>query len=222
RSGSPQELDERRLARSRGVGLGDEQRIPGFSRGRNRAHVLNDANAADNRRGRDGAAVGLVVERDVPRDDRDLQRRGWLRDPVDRLCQLPTDLGLLRVAEVEAIGQREGTAAGARDLARRGEHRARARYERIELADTRPVERHRDPSVARTEPQHAGSEPWAAHRPRLDELVVLLVDPRLALVVRRRDRTPLLPRLRVLLHLVARALVREEGGRDRALEVSVE
>src|SRR5262249_57507300 len=106
---------------------------------------------------------------------------GCRRDALDRRRGPPADLRLLRVAEVEAIGQRERAAAGACDLARRGEHRAGAGLERVEFADSGPVEGHREPSVAWTQPQDARSETRAPHRPRLDELVVLLVDPGLAL-----------------------------------------
>src|SRR6185503_3763886 len=111
----------------------------------NRAHVFNDADAAENRRGRDGAAVGLVVKRDVARDDRNLQGLSCLRDSLDRLRKLPADLGLLGITEVEAVGQRERTAAGARDLARGSKYSARARGERVELPDSWSVERDGEP-----------------------------------------------------------------------------
>src|SRR5437773_278401 len=78
-----------------------------------------DAVAADDGGRRDRAPLRLVVERDVARDDRYAERVGRDRDRLDRLAELPRDLGLLGVAEVEAVGQRERRAAGTRDVAAR-------------------------------------------------------------------------------------------------------
>src|SRR4029453_467594 len=72
--------------------------------------------------GRSRTRVGLVVERDVAGDDGNPERLGSFRYAVDRLRQLPADLGLLRVAEVEAVGERERLASGAGDVARRVPH----------------------------------------------------------------------------------------------------
>ena len=70
------------------------------------------------------------------------------------------------------------------------------------------------PRVA-VDPQHRCVEAGTPHRARADEVVVLLEHPGLRLVVDRvdgrRGRGALL-----LLHLVARALVGEQSGRDRA------
>ena len=101
---------------------------------RHRAHVGDEADAADDRRGVDRAAVRLVVERDVARDDRDAERLARGRHALDRLGQLPGDLRLLGVAEVEAVGDRERLAAGAGDVARRLEHGQRAAGVRVEPA----------------------------------------------------------------------------------------
>ena len=87
--------------------------------GRDRRHVAHEADAADHGRRRDRAAAGLVVERHVSRDDRNPQLVRGLGDPVDRLRQLPADLGLLGVAEVQAVGERERLAARAGDVERR-------------------------------------------------------------------------------------------------------
>jgi hypothetical protein len=57
-------------------------------------------------------AVGLVVERDVAADHRDAQRLACLGDPLDRLSELPHDLGFLRVAEVEVVDHRQRARPG--------------------------------------------------------------------------------------------------------------
>ena len=100
------------------------------------------------------------------------------RDPLDRLGELPGDLGLLRVAEVEAVGEPERLAAGAGDVARRLEHGERAAGARCERGDPAgPVERDGEPAQRRAQPEHGRVEAGPAHRARADELVVALVDP---------------------------------------------
>ena len=176
--------------------------------------VAHEADAADDRRRRDRRAAGLVVERDVPRDDGDPERVGRLRDPFDRLRELPADLGLLGVAEVEAVGEGERLAAGAGDVERGFHHGRPAGLDRVAAAERGAVERDGDAARA-VDPQHRCVEAGTPHRARADEVVVLLEHPGLRLVVDRvdgrRGRGALL-----LLDLVARALVGEQSGRDRA------
>src|SRR5919201_340324 len=175
--------------------------------------MRNDANTPDNRRRRDRAPVRLVVERDVPGDDRNPERLGRLRE-------LPADLRLLGIAEVQTVGQRERLAPGAGDVARRLEHRCRSGRERVELADRRPVERDREAAIGRKETQHRRIEPRTSHRPRLNHVVVLFVDPRFRLVIRCRGRPLRGQWLRFLLELVARAFVRQERGGDGTFEIA--
>ena len=76
--------------------------------------------------------------------------------------------------------------------------------------------------MPRGQPQEAAVEAGAAHGTRLHELVVLLVDPLLALVVRGREGAGPRGVVRFLVDVVPRALVGEERRRYRALEVAVE
>src|SRR5581483_12099825 len=152
--------------------------------------------------------AGPVVERDVARDDGDPERLRRERDPLDRLRELPPDLGLLRVAEVEAVGERERLASGAGDVHGGVEHRAPARLARVAAAERRAVERDRD-SAPSVDPEDGGVEPRPADGAGADELVVLLEDPRLLLVVDRVDRLPHRG-ARALIDLVPRAAVGEE------------
>ena len=96
----------------------------------NARHVGDEPDAADDRGGRDRAPAGLVVERDVAGDDGDAELVGGPGDALDRLLELPRDLRLLGAAEVEAVGERERFAAGARDVQRRVENGARSRPRR--------------------------------------------------------------------------------------------
>src|SRR5258705_633582 len=168
----PDEAHERRaLARQ------EEDRVAALPLRRDRGHIADEADAADDGRGRDRAAARLVVERHVPRDDGNAELIGGARDALDRLLELPADLGLLRVAEVEAVGERERLAAGARNIHRSLHHGAPARREWIALAEPPPVEGDSDPARA-VDAQHRRVETWPAHGARADEMVVLLEHPR--------------------------------------------
>src|SRR3954453_8635178 len=74
--------------------------------------IVEQADAADRRGGEDGearavVALRFVVERDVARDDREVERATGLGDAFDATDELAHDLGPLWVAEVEAVGDRE-------------------------------------------------------------------------------------------------------------------
>src|SRR5207244_4064962 len=70
----------------------------------------------------DVVAEGLVVEADVPADDRHGEGGAGLAHALDDLGELPHHLGVLGVAEVQAVDQGDGPGADARDVARRLEH----------------------------------------------------------------------------------------------------
>src|SRR5438270_13657968 len=74
--------------------------------------VLEQSDAADCRRGEDGEAasvftLGLVVERDVAAHDGEVERAAGFGHAGDAADELAHDLGPLRVAEVEAVGDRQ-------------------------------------------------------------------------------------------------------------------
>ena len=154
-----------------------------------RPHVLDEPDAADDRRRVDRPPIRLVVERHVPRDDRGAERLGGQRHPLDRLRELPGDLGLLRVAEVQAVRQRERPSADAGDVPGCLEHRQRAARARVEPAGPRGgVERDREAAERRPKPEHGRVQPGAPDRARADELVVPAEDPRARADVRRREQ----------------------------------
>ena len=211
RRGAPEELDERRLRleveprratfdlsparlilgpgeRDR-RGAGEQDHVAVAPAPRHEPHVLEQADAADDRRRVDRPPVGLVVERDVAGDDRDAQRLAGLRHPLDRLGELPGDLALLGVAEVEAVGQPDRLGAGAGDVPRRLEH-----SERAARAGPQPshaalaVERDCEPAVAGTEAEDRRVEAGTPHGPGADEVVVATEDPLAAAQVRRAEQ----------------------------------
>jgi hypothetical protein len=78
--------------------------------------VVEDAKAADRRRRQDRPAFGLVVETDVARHHGEVQRLAGSGHATDRRGKLPHDLGLLRVAEIQVVGDRQRVRANRRQV----------------------------------------------------------------------------------------------------------
>src|SRR5262249_34989344 len=112
-----------------------EQYVTFHPSARDETDVRHESDAADDRRGHDRAAIGLVVERDVSGDDRSPERLRCKRHPVDRLGELPGDLALLRVAEVQAVGQSDRLATRTGDVARRLEYSESPAHARSNAGD---------------------------------------------------------------------------------------
>ena len=164
------------------------------------------------------------------------ERLAGLRHALDCLRELPGDLGLLRVPEVEAVRDRERHPAGARDVPRRLEDGQRAAGPRVERSQAAlAVERDREAAVRRPQPEHRRVEPGPAHGPRADEVVVAAEDRAAARDVRcreqREERVGVRPDRRVLdrplelarlrLDPVAGRLLGEEPRRDLADDLAV-
>ena len=81
---------------------------------------------------------------------------------------------LLGVAEVEAVGEPDRLAAGARDVAGGAERRLDARAEAVGLAGRGALQRDREPAQRRPQTQDGRVETRPADRARADEVVVLL------------------------------------------------
>jgi hypothetical protein len=111
----------------------DHRIARGAERGRHGARdVLEQADHADRRRGRDRALPGrLVVEAHVARDDRHTERAAGVADAADRLRELPHALGPFRVSEIQTVRRRERPRAGDRDVARRFGHGMRRAQVRV-------------------------------------------------------------------------------------------
>jgi hypothetical protein len=97
----PRERDGRRECR--------EEHVPFTPPLRNPSNVLDETDRTDDRRRIDRAAVRLVVQRHVSGDDREVQDIAGGGDPVDRGCEFPSDLRLLRIPEVEAVREPIGS-----------------------------------------------------------------------------------------------------------------
>ncbi len=99
--------------------------------------VGNKADAADGRGRQNALAVGLVVERDVARNDREIQRAAGFADALDGMDELAHDLRALGIAEIEVVGGGERQGAGRGEVAPAFGDRLLAALERIGLAIAR-------------------------------------------------------------------------------------
>ena len=105
--------------------------------------VGQPADHPDHRRREDRPGRRLVVERHVAADDRDAERLARPRQTLDRLDQLPGDVRLLGVAEVQAVGQPEWLAPTQARLAAHSSTASAAPRTRI-AGDAPPVAVDRD------------------------------------------------------------------------------
>ena len=136
------------------------------------------ADHADHRRRVDRALAALVVQGHVAAHHRDRERPAGVAQPGHRARELPCDVGLLRVAEVQAVGEPERLGADAGEVGRALEHRLDRAVVRVDRhAAAVAVDRHRD-RAAGLEHQHGGvGLLGAAHGARADHAVVLLERP---------------------------------------------
>ena len=148
--------------------------------GRHRREVVDQADDPDDRRGVDVTTARLVVEADVAADDGDAERATRFAHAVDHLGELPHDLGVLGVAEVQAVHQRLRHRADAREVARRLHHRETCARVRVERAEARlAVGREHERARRALEPQHRGVATRRHDGVEEQLVVVLAVDPRL-------------------------------------------
>ena len=110
------------------------------------------------------------------------------RRSSNRLLELPGDLRLLGVAEVEAVRQPDRLASRARDVQRGAQRSLNAGAEPVALAEPRALGETADPRMDERGRDPGGVQPRAAHGARADEVVVLAVDPALAPCVRLAER----------------------------------
>ncbi len=73
--------------------------------------LVDDAQRGDDGRRVDVSTPALVVEADVAAHHRQVEGAARVGDAVDRLRELPHHLGVLRVAEVEAVDEGDGAGA---------------------------------------------------------------------------------------------------------------
>ena len=172
--------------------------------------VVEHADAADGRGRQDADAVGLVVERDVARHDREVERPAGLADALEAADELAHHLGLLGVAEVEVVGDGERLGADRRDVAPRLGHGLPAALDRVGLAVARgDVAGQRQALRPVLDPHDGGVAAGLLDGVAQDEVVILLEDPALRGEVGGADEA--------LQRVGERGRRRDIGGRDHRL-----
>ena len=149
-------------------------------------HVVDGAEHGDHRGRVDRHVAGLVVEADVAAGHRDPELEAAVGQPLDRLRELPHDLGVLGAAEVQAVAHRDRGRARDGDVAVRlgeGELRSAVRVE-VAVPAVR-VGRHRETEPALLIDAHHPAVVRVAQRRVAEHVPVVLVgDPALVGQVR--------------------------------------
>ncbi len=153
-------------------------------------HVFHDSHDANHRRWIDAFAERLVVEADIAAGDWGFQLLAGLGDAINGLRELPHDMRLLGIAEVQAISGRDWGCAGAGNVAGRLRHRVHGAQLGIEVAPAAiAVERHRQAALGPLDANHSALAARALHRVGLHHGVVLLEHPALAADVRAGEQS---------------------------------
>ena len=145
-------------------------------------HVFKNADDANHGRGIDAFAQSFVVEADIATGDGNFKLFARFGDAVDHLRELPHDVRLLRVAEVEAVGCADRRSSRASHVARGfgdGVHRTQAR---IEIAPASvAIERHGEAALRSFDTDHPGiARAGTFHGIGLHHVIVLLPHPAFA------------------------------------------
>ena len=154
------------------------------------ADVFEKANYTQHRSWINALSQSLVVEADVAAGDRDFEFLAGLSDAVNRLRELPHDVGLLGIGEVQAIRRADGSRARAGDVASGFGNRVHRAELRIEIAPSPvAIEGHRESALRAFDSNYAAiTDPGSLHRVGLHHGIVLLVNPTLAADVGARKQ----------------------------------
>src|SRR4051794_27420499 len=99
-------------------------------------NVFEDTHHPEHRCGINTFAERLVVKTHVAASDGNLQLLARLSDAVDGLRELPHDVRLLGIAEVQAVGGANGSGTRTRDFAGSFGHRVHRSHASIEITPT--------------------------------------------------------------------------------------
>src|ERR1700722_6628755 len=158
--------------------------------------VVQGSYNSEHGRGINSFAQSFVVETDVAAGDGNFQLFAGFRDAVDGLGELPHDVRLFGIAEVEAVGCGHGSCSRTGDFAGGlgdGVHRSKARIEITPAAVA--IERHGKPPLRALNSNYAGITcSGRVDRVRLHHVIVLLPYPALAADVGAGEKLLEMPR----------------------------
>ena len=162
----------------------DHVTLPGEPDARGALRLRQPPHDSDHRCRIDRPLRSLVVQRHVAANHRNAEGPAGVAQPAHRLDELPGDVGLLGVTEVEAVGEAQWLGPDAGEVARALEYGLdRARVGIARHPPPVAVDRHRQRagSAVAIERQHRGvGRLRPPHRARADQRVVLLEGPALA------------------------------------------
>ena len=123
-------------------------------------------------------AVGFVVKAHVAGNHRITKRAAGLGDAVDRLLELAHNARFFRVAEIQAIGDRQRSATDRGDIAPGLGDRLLGAFVRVGLTVSRgAIGGDRQRFIGPVDPDHRGVAARPADRVGHHHVVVLLPDP---------------------------------------------
>src|SRR5690242_2506597 len=136
--------------------------------------IRQEADTANGRRWQDRLPVGLVVERDIARNDREVEHPAGFANALDGLDECAHDLGPLRVAKVEVVSDGDRIGADGREVTPAFGDRLLSALERVGLdIARRDVGRNGETLGTSFDANDAGITAGDLRRVRLDQVVIL-------------------------------------------------
>src|SRR5215467_12665021 len=150
---------------------------------------IEQSDAADRWCRQNGAAIGFVIERDIPRHDWKVERATGLADAAHTADELTHDLRPLRIAEVEIVGERQRLRTDCAEIAPRLGDRLLAALERIGLTIARRhIGGQRQGLGTLVDAHDRGIAARPLYGVTENNVIVLLPDPALAAQIRRANQ----------------------------------
>ena len=147
------------------------------------------ADAPDGGGGQDTGAVCFIVQADIARHDGEAERAAGLANSFDRAHQLPHDLGLFRIAEVQVVGRGQRARAHRHQVAPGFGHGLLAAFDRVRLDVARGHIAGKGQRLGRAvDADHTRAKARRADRVGHDHAVILLPHPGLVGVAGRSDQ----------------------------------
>src|SRR5262249_40150194 len=150
--------------------------------------IIDQTDAANGRCRQNRAAIGLVVERHIPGNDREIERLAGLRDAANATDKLSHDLGPLGISKIQIIGDGERRGPNSSKIAPALGDSLLAALGRIGLTVTwRDVSRERKSFWPVLNAHHRRVTAWPLHGVAKNDMVILLPHPPFRAEVGRRQ-----------------------------------
>jgi len=152
---------------------------------RNCCHILHQPDYSQHRRGINGLPFCLVVKADITASHRNIKLPTGSSNAFDRLFKLPHNLGLFRIAEIQAIGDTHRCGPDAGQIAAGLSHGYFPASPGIQVGIKRvSVQSHGETLFAPFKPQNGGICSGQNNRIYLHHMIVLPENPALISYIR--------------------------------------